>query len=241
MARSLDPSVLMVDAGLTPDQWQADVMRSKARKLLMLCSRQAGKSTVAAALALWTALYEGGLTLLVSPSQRQSGEIFRKVTELFAALPDMPKPVAESALRLDLGNGARIVSLPGTEQTIRGYSGAGMIILDEAARIDDELIAALRPMLATTDGRFIGLSTPAGQRGWFYDTWQEGEGWERYKTMAKDIPRISPEFLADEERELGPMMYRQEYECSFEDTDEAMFPSHLIDRAITEEVKPLWG
>ena len=60
MARSLDPSGLMVDAGLTPDQWQADVMRSKARKLLMLCSRQAGKSTVAAALALWTALYEGG-------------------------------------------------------------------------------------------------------------------------------------------------------------------------------------
>src|SRR5690606_7363027 len=131
-------------------------------------------------------------------SQRQSAELFRKVTEAYHRLDGAPEPVLESTLRLELKNGSRIVALPGSESTTRGYSGAALVIVDEAARVPDPLIAAVRPTLATSGGRLIALSTPAGRRGWFFQQWEHGEGWRRTRITAEDVPRISPEFLADE-------------------------------------------
>ena len=81
----------------------------------------------------------------------------------------------------------------------RGYSAASLVIMDEASRVDDALLAAVRPMQATVaDGRFIALTTPAGKRGWFYKAWMEGEGWHRIIVRADECPRISKEFLAEE-------------------------------------------
>ena len=117
------PGRIMVEAGLMPDAWQTDLLTSPSRRMLLLCSRQAGKSTVAAALATLVALLRGrSLILLLSPTQRQSGELFRKVLDLFNAL-GRPIPVAnESALRIELSNGSRIVALPGVEETVRCFS-----------------------------------------------------------------------------------------------------------------------
>src|SRR5262245_28223942 len=82
-----DPARLMADAGLAPDTWQAQLLRSAAQRMLLLCSRQAGKSQTAAALALKAALLQPSLVLLLSPTQRQSGELFRdKVLRLYHAL-----------------------------------------------------------------------------------------------------------------------------------------------------------
>src|SRR5262245_11976618 len=70
------PTAVMSEAGYDPDPWQRQVLESPARRTLLLCSRQAGKSLVAAALAVLTALREpGSLTLLLSPTLRQSGEL----------------------------------------------------------------------------------------------------------------------------------------------------------------------
>jgi hypothetical protein len=69
-----DPARLMVDAGYDPDEWQRDLLRSPAARVLMLTCRQAGKSTTAGFLALREALAKPGNTVLVvCPSQRQSG------------------------------------------------------------------------------------------------------------------------------------------------------------------------
>jgi hypothetical protein len=57
LATALDPSLLMADLGLDPDPWQRGILRLTADRLLMLCSRQAGKSTTTASLALHTATY----------------------------------------------------------------------------------------------------------------------------------------------------------------------------------------
>src|SRR4051794_22281425 len=131
-----DPGRLMRRAGLTPDPWQTDVLTAPADRLLLLCARQAGKSLVAAAVALLTALLQpGSLTLLLSPTLRQSGELFRdKVLSLYGAVSGLMPSTQETALQLALANGSRIISLPGTEETIRGYSGAALLIIDEAAR-----------------------------------------------------------------------------------------------------------
>ena len=104
-----DPVRVLTNAGLEPDDWQAGVLRSDARRMLLLASRQAGKSSVSAALALKTALLRPrSPVLLLSPSQRQSGELYRKVADLFGALGRPMGVTAESALRLELCNGSRI-------------------------------------------------------------------------------------------------------------------------------------
>jgi hypothetical protein len=172
---------------------------------------------------------------------RQSSEAFRSFTQLYHRLPGVPELKAESLTRAELANGSRVISLPGAERTLRGYAGARQVVLDEAARIDDSLIAALRPMLATVDGSLIMLSTPAGQRGEFYRAWTEGgEDWRRVRIPASQCPRLSEAFLAEELRELGPQMYKQEYELEFVSDSEAMFDATLIDAAFSSEVHTLW-
>ena len=97
-----DPVRILTHAGLEPDEWQAGVLRSDAQRMLLLASRQAGKSSVAAALALQAALLRPrSPVLLLSPSLRQSGELYRKVVDLFGALGRPMRVSAESALRLE--------------------------------------------------------------------------------------------------------------------------------------------
>ncbi len=239
LARALDPIQLARDCGLEPDEWQAGLLTSTAKRVLMLCSRQSGKSTISALAALHEALFNAGSTvILISPSQPQSTELFNKAHEFWKRLPDAPASEQETLTRMRLANGSRIISLPGTERTVRGYSGASLVIMDEAARVDDELLSAVRPMLATTDGRFIALTTPAGKRGWFHEQWLRGDGWERISVTAEQCPRISREFLAAELDGLGPMQFEQEYECRFFDDEIAAFSTQLIERAFTDTFEP---
>jgi hypothetical protein len=208
----------------------------------MLCARQTGKTEAAYHLGLWTALYEpGSLVLIVSPSQRQSQEVFRRLMIAHAKLKGVPELTQESALRAQFANGSRVLALPGSEKTTRGYAAANMVILDEAARVDDELLAALRPTMATVDGSLIALSTPFGKRGWFYEAWSGGDpSWTRIRVAASECPRISKDFLDDERRELGAMRFSEEYELAWNEPDESMFATAIIDRAFTSDVRPLW-
>ena len=107
LALARDPSLILKAQGMTPDPWQRDLLRSPAVRLLVLCSRQAGKSETAAALALHTALLQpGALVLLLSPTLRQSGELFRaKVMSLYTALGRPVAATQETALTLTLANG----------------------------------------------------------------------------------------------------------------------------------------
>src|SRR6267378_6417697 len=91
LARALDPVSLALDVGITPDPWQAELLRTRPRRSLLLCSRQSGKSTVTALTALWTAIYEApALVVIVSPSQRQSAEMFRTLMLFHSKLEGAP-------------------------------------------------------------------------------------------------------------------------------------------------------
>src|SRR5262249_32609278 len=103
---------------------------------------------------------------------------------------------------------------------------------------DDSLIGAVTPMLATTDGDLIALTTPFGQRGWFYEQWTSGEGYQRTKRTAIDCPRISQAFLDKERARLGPMIFEQEYLCQFIDADSSVFSSELIENALVDNFEP---
>jgi hypothetical protein len=174
------------------------------------------------------------MIVLISPSQPQSTELFKKINGFWARLPGAPAAEQESLTRMQLSNGSRIISLPGSEKTTRGYSAATLVVMDEAARVPDELLSAVRPMLATTAGRFIALSTPAGRRGWFYEAWEHGEGWKRVSVRGVDCSRISPEFLSEERQALGTTRFSAEYECQFIDDNTSAFSTALIEMALTD-------
>jgi len=243
LACALDPVILAQRVGIQPDPWQCDVLRSASKRRLLLCCRQSGKSTTTAVLAVHRALYQpGALVLMLSPSLRQSGELFKKATAVYGALGRPVPAESETALTLTLTNGSRIVSLPGTEGTVRGFSGASLIIEDEASRVDDGLYEAVRPMVATSDGDLVLLSTPFGARGHFWQAWEHGgDVWERTRVTAHDCPRISGAFLAEERQQMGTLAYRSEYEVEFADTDEQVFASDQVRAAVTSTLAPLWG
>ena len=106
-------------------------------------------------------------------------------------------------------------------------------------QLGSKMAFALRPMLAVSGGSLLMLSTPAGRRGAFYEEWAFGEGWERYEVRATEVPRISAEFLETERRTLPLRIFRQEYMCSFEENEDAVFSEADVRRAYTDEILPL--
>ncbi|HKH76042.1 MAG TPA: terminase family protein [Rubrobacteraceae bacterium] len=226
--------------GIVPDPWQQELLRSEAPRVLLNCARQSGKSTMAGVVALHKSLVApGSLVLILAPAERQAKELFSKVAESYHALGHAIPAESCRKLGMELTNGSRIEALPGTEKTVRGFSGVDLLILDEAARVDDGLYHAVRPMLAVSGGELMLLSTPFGKRGVFYEEWTGANGWDRYEVPAGAVPRISEEFLEEERRALPSWVYRQEYECSFEETDDQVFTTSMIDAAVSADVKPL--
>ena len=244
LRRALDPATFAREAlGFDKlDPWQEGCLRWSGKRLMLNCSRQAGKSTMAAILALHEAIYHpGSLVLLLSPSLRQSGELFRKVMGFADRLEERPALEEENRLSLKTKHGSRVVSLPSSEGTIRGFSGASLIVEDEASRVPDEMYYAVRPMLAVSGGRMILMSTPFGKRGHFFEEWQRGQPWERVEVKAPECPRITPAFLEEERASLGDWWYRQEYLCEFVETVDKVFAYDLVVNALSQDVKPLFG
>lgn len=243
---ALDAPAFAQAAGYDLDPWQRDLLTTMPLRASLNCSRQSGKSTACALMATHTAAFEAdSLVIICSPSQRQSAEMLRSVRQMHGKVDGLPELVSESVLKLELANGSRVLALPGGDQgkTIRGLAGARLVIVDEAARVEDELFAVVRPMLATrSDGQFVMLSTPAGKRGFWYENWHDNDPkWTRVRVPASDCPRISKEWLAEELKALGAARFSEEYELAFIDADSSAFPTSIIDRAFTTELLPLWA
>jgi len=239
---ALDRVEFARNVGVDPDPWQEDLLRSRSDRVLLNCSRQSGKSTVSAVMALHRALYHpGSLILCLAPALRQSQELFGKVAGFYRDLGRPIPPLSDRKLSLELENASRIICLPGSEKTIRGFSGVSLLLLDEASRVEDSLYHSVRPMIAVSGGTLMMLTTPYGKRGAFFEEWTGGRDWDRYEVPARECPRISEEFLEEERAALPTYVYRQEYECSFEDTEDQIFTHEMVQAAVTSDVTPLFG
>lgn len=257
--RRMDPELLATEhdrlafarlAGIEPDPWQAEVLASDDPRISLNCTRQGGKSTVTSVIAAHTAIFEpNSLTLMVSATERQSGELFRKALAVYRNVGRPIPALRESALQLELANHSRIVALPGKEGSIRSFSSVSLLLIDEASRVPDEAYMSVRPMLAVSGGRLVTLSTCFGTRGWWYEAWRgpnatydvnqgpppDGiDEWRRWEIPATACPRITPEFLEEERRNMGAWWFSQEYECKFLDAKSAAFRQADIDRAFSE-------
>ena len=239
--RDISATTLMSRAGLSPDPWQQALLTSDWDRALLNCCRQSGKTTASAALALEAALNgSDNLVLILAPARRQSKEFLRSARTLYRdAGPDIGLD-KQSELRIRFENESRIIALPGKEGTVRGYT-ADLVIADEAARVPDSAYVATRPMLAVSEGRFVGLSTPAGQRGWFYTAWEDvTQDWERVEVTGHDCPRMTEDFLRQEREEMGEWQFQSEYNCAFQDTEDQLFRTEDIEAAVTADVGALF-
>ena len=135
--------------GFKPDAPQKKLLLSKAKRGILNCTRQWGKSTVAALMAVHRAFfYPGSLVIVASPTERQSAEFLLKARYFMKQLKIPVRGDGHHRTSLQFPNGSRIVGLPGKGDTLRGYSEVSLMIIDEAARVPDEMYKALRPSMA---------------------------------------------------------------------------------------------
>jgi hypothetical protein len=242
VALALDPALLAERVGLEPEVWQIEVLRTPSRRVLLNGCRQSGKSTITALKALHVAMFEpASLVLLRSPTLVQSQELFRKAVGFYRYLGKPIATQAETTQVLELTNGSRIVSLSGSEDRGRGYSAVRLLVVDDAARVEDEAFFSDRPMLAARGAIWL-LSTPYGARGFFHDAWRS-DAWECFEVPATMVPRHSPDFLAEQHASMGDWWYRQEYECVFLDAITSAFDSSSVARALRPDLErtPILG
>jgi hypothetical protein len=240
---SLSDPVEFVTArlGFVPDPKQELLLRGRMRRGLLNCSRQWGKSTITAAMAVHRAYTRPeSLVVVLSPSARQSAEFLRKAGGFARRLGIRARGDGDNEISLRFPGGSRIVGLPGNEDTVRGFSAVSLMLIDEAARVSDDLYKAVSPMLAVGDGDLWLMSTPFGQRGFFYEEWANGgDRWERLSVPASECARIAPQFLEEQRKSMGDRWFRQEFCCEFMDTEGSLFDSELIRKAINYDIKPL--
>jgi hypothetical protein len=199
---------------VTPAQWQETFLRApRGASILVLSARQVGKTTTAAWTIANSMIYTpGSLSVIACPAQRQSAEAVRRVREsLIAAGAELK---SDNVYALELKNGSRVLALPGTDDSIRGLTVDGWIIVDEAARLpDNDLISALRPMRARRpQARFAMLSTAWSRTDPFWTAWAgDDPTWIRIQATADVVPIFTPEFLRDEGKALGVDAFKREY------------------------------
>jgi hypothetical protein len=261
--RDSDPVTLARRLGLDPDETQQLILRSASKRGLLNCTRQWGKSTVSVAKAVHHALtVDGTLVVVASPCLRQSGEWMRKAAEMLRRIDIEKQGDGYNRLSLQLRNGSRIVGLPDADARVRGYSVPSMIVIDEAARVSDELYyLSLRAMLSG-NGSIWMLSTPCGKRGFFYDAWEFGRSplaqaagsvagenvpdgekvpderdrWERFRVTAVDCPRIPRSFIEEQRAVLSANHFRQEHMCEFVGSARHAFDRDFIDDALDHDL-----
>jgi hypothetical protein len=236
-----DPTPNVVDfsrlrLGFNPDERQAALLRSGVSRGIVNCTRQWGKSTVAAVMAVHRAYFRAkSLVVVACPTEKQSAELVWKARDFMTKLGIRQRRDGSNRISLRFPNGSRIVGIPGKEATLRGFSAVSLLIIDEASRVDDAVYKALRPMLAVGNGDLWLLSTPFGKRGFFYESWAGGsEDWARTTVPATECPRITEKFLAEERRQLGDLWFRQEYLCEFIEESHQMFGRDLVMAALDD-------
>lgn len=238
------------------DDWQIRFFNTKGDKILY-CGRQVGKSRVCAKdCGDWAANNPNTTTLMIAPTERQSKGLFRKALEYVTA--NYPKMILRTAKdkptsqRFALTNGAEVWCLP------TGLTGDGIRFLtvhrlycEEMARIPRIVFDAVNPMLLTTGGDTIGLTTPAGTDTDASDIWNNKDEafdtYTRFSVSSEDIAENRPicatwtikqktdmqNKLRREKARMSELRYAQEYLGKEIDSLLRLFPKELLDKCMT--------
>lgn len=220
-------------SGMKLFDYQKKFMTDNNKRIIFVAGRQVGKSTIVALKALWQAWVCPDQTILVvAPTYRQSEILFNKIKN-FILKEDLiyDDTVRVTMRNIDFKNGSSIHCLPAVQENIRGYT-ADMIIIDEAAFVDDEVFAAIEPALAVKDGTLILLGSPYTPSGYFYKAWTS-PGWSKYHVPTVKNPIIKKEWIDNYKATHTEIEFRREILGEFvEDTEEGLFSLDSIRNAM---------
>lgn len=229
------------------DRWQEHLLLNNDRYIIINASRQSGKSTILAVKAAYLALTKPYSLILLVAEQRQSNEDIRKVRDILKAYDKHLRAKYEGKMMvgfttdnktsLELSHGSRVIALPGNER-VRGYSAPDLVIMDEAAYLDDEVFVGIDPMLEVSHGQLILASTPNGNQGFFYKEW-DNPRYTRYRIPWHDCPRIKKESIEQKRIVYGDAYVKQEYGTQFLDELTSLFTERALQESIEEEEEVL--
>ena len=215
IAYRVDPVIWVREVlGVEPKAWQAEFLRApQGSSILALTARQVGKTTTAAWAMAHVALHvPSSLSVVACPAQRQSAEPVRKVKETL--IKAGVKLKNDNVYAVELENGARVLALPSSHDSIRGLTVDGWIVADEAAQLSPDLLAAVHPMRARRpQARFAMLSTAWSRTDPFWTAWDSDDpSWIRLKATADiDATPFADGFLEQQRRTLGEDYFKREY------------------------------
>jgi hypothetical protein len=242
IAYRVDPVIWVREVlGVEPTAWQTEFLRApQGSSILALTARQVGKTTTAAWAMTHTALHvPNSLSVVACPAQRQSAEAVRRVKGNLVKANAKLK--SDNVYGLELENGSRVLALPGSDDSVRGLTVDGWIIADEAARLTNDLIAAVRPMRARQPkARLAMLSTAWSRTDPFWTAWDSDDAfWIRLKATADiDATPFAEGFLEQERQALGEDDFKREYLGIPAGSHASPFTWELYERA-TQTHKPL--
>ena len=211
---------------------QVEVLDHDGHRLILCCPRQWGKSTLIALKALHYSLnHPNSEIVVVSDTEDHAGIIVQKIMTYASAIRIPKQRARGKQYSVELPNGAKIFALPSTTKSVVGYT-ANVIIVDEAALVDDEVIGYLWRSLARTNGKIWLLSTPRGQVGLFFAIWHDdSNNWHRVKATIADATYMDPAFI-QEQKQLFPATFRQDFHCEFLQAPGRLFTIEKLKRCV---------
>lgn len=222
------------------------------RELWLVIGRRGGKSQAAALLAVFEAAFidrrdrlapgEVATVLVIAADRRQARTVVRYITGLLRSNPMLERLIVRATGEgIELANRTVIEVSAASFKSVRGYSIAAVIAdelafwrSDDSANPDREVIAALRPALATLDGKLVALSSPYARRGSLWDAHRRYFGKDDGAVLVAQAPSRTmnpslPQHVVDDAMAEDAEAARAEYLAEFR-SDLASF----VDRAVVD-------
>lgn len=208
-------------------------------KVVVKAPRQRGKSFVSQGVLCHYALtYNNTVSAIVEPTNAQARKVFKSIKNGLWET-GVVKKANETFLEIEFINGSRIMFKSAESgDNLRGYTVSGVLVLDEAAFVSQEILELVLPWLNVHNAPMLIVSTPKIRDGVFYNYWKEGiEGsnnvisidWCDWDTSAL----LSADMLEQYRRTLTSNQFRSEILGEWLD-DEGLVFNYLRENTIPD-------
>jgi len=211
-----------IKSNFEPYKKQAEILEnvisSESMHHVLVSSRQCGKTLMALNLLLYYAInHHDSYNVLVSPVFSQSKKSFMDLQKAAGYNNPLVVSANQSELIMQFWNGSVIRMLSAeSRQNLRGFTVSGILVIDEAAYIDEIVwTEILKPTTLIRGKKVIFVSTPNGFN-WFHKLFNWGEDdayedWNSYRITSYDNPYLDQNILDLAKLTIPEKSFQQEY------------------------------